>query len=285
MKSTGSAPGSPGTISPASRCSPILSPSSQASIETGRGAITPLSNPVVPSNAPSSRIDAKSFQPLELKDSRRSSGDSSFREPQVVSLSPSLFIPSEFQQQLLLRETEFLQERSEAQRLKEPYRYIAYDEDNALHMSGQLISGYQRSSLSTTESTLGSDSTEKRHMSTASSRTTLTQHTASSTSLNKMSGSWTIETESLPTEGPFQRDVVPELMPLYLRAGTRKSSHKSHASESLVSDEVAPLKFPDISKPRRQRARTSSLSIQAPPPAGQYALFPRAYVKAAGGQI
>ncbi|EQL01890.1 hypothetical protein G6O67_006477 [Ophiocordyceps sinensis] len=289
-KSRGSA-----QISPASQCFPALSPSSQASTETGHGAVTPTSNSIV-TNVSSFRVEAKGFQRLGLENSRRGSG-ASFKEPQVVPLSPSLFIPSEFQQQLLLRETEFLQERSEAQGLKGPYHHFAYGEDAALHMSDQLVSCYQRSSLSTTtESTVGSDSTEKRHMSTASSGTTLTQHTASSASLSKMSGSTAPPfapnmTARMPTdlelgsEGPIPRDVVPELTPLCLRAGPRKSGHKSHASASLVSDDVAPLKSPDFLKSRRQRARTASLSIKAPPPAGQYALFPRAYVKASGGQI
>lgn len=282
LKTVGSAVSFLGAISPDSQGSLALSPSSHVSTETGHEAITPLSKPAPSKNLPASLVDSKGFRALELKKGRRSSGASNFREPQVVPLSPSLFIPSEFQQQLLLREREFLQERSEAQQLKEPYCHLAYYEDVAMYASGGPMPCYQRSSLSaTTESTLGSDSTEKRHMSTASSRTTLTHHTASSTSLNKMSG----ETELLPTEGPYPRDVVPELMPLCLRAGKAQGSHKSRVSESLDSDEVPPMKSPDISQLRRQRARTASLSTRAPPPAGQYALFPRAYVKVVGGQI
>lgn len=244
-----------------------MSPSSLASTETVHGAITPTSHPVAVDNAS----------------------------------SPSVFIPSEFQQQLLLRETEFLQERCEARRLKGPYRYLEGDEDTASLTSGSLLPRRQRSSLSTTtESTLGSDVTEKCHMSTASSQTKLTQRTASSTSLNRMSGSWVRAAEpnhmsnvimrasadsDFSSEGLTARDIVPELAPLNVCSRVRKTNHRAHASESLASSGESPSKPRDASRSRRRRARTSSLSTRVPPPAGQYALLPRVYINAAGSRI
>ncbi|PHH85327.1 hypothetical protein CDD83_588 [Cordyceps sp. RAO-2017] len=158
---------------------------------------------------------------------------------------------------------------------------------------------HHRSSASTmTDSTCGFDSTEKRHMSMASSRTTLTRHTASNSSLNKMSSSWASDAEPLPSTNPADRvptapdvgvahpvgDLVPDLTSL-CGARLRKSNHKMHASESLVSEEPRPLKSWDASRPLRQRARTTSLSTQTPPPTGQYAIFPRNYIPCTGDQI
>jgi hypothetical protein len=64
---------------------------------------------------------------------------------------------------------------------------------------------------------------------------------------------------------------------------SKRSCHKSHASESIVRDEMPP-KSVEATKTRRSRARTTSLSTQMPP-VGQYALFPRAYAKGNGERI
>lgn len=300
MRPSRLAQASPGMLSPAPHDVPALSPASQTSIGIGHEAVTPTTNTTVASNFSFPRGDRKSLRPLDVKDGRRTSGASSFKESQGFTLSPSLLIPCDYQQQMLLQETE-RKAYPEYDEYSGLYRQAAFYED-AMHLGNNSTPFHQRSSTSTTttNSTSRSNSTGKRHMSTASSWTTLTRHTASSTSLNKMDNAWADEAEPLPTTNladqtlvdmepvshcPSSRDVVPDLIPFPFTSGARKSHHKSHASESFVPDEVPPLKSLDTSKPWRQRARTTSLGTQAPPPVGQYALFPRAYVKGIGDQI
>ncbi|KJZ73384.1 hypothetical protein HIM_07178 [Hirsutella minnesotensis 3608] len=252
---------------------PDLSPASQGSIEYSHGPVTPTFCPPMAHNTSFARVNAKNLESLELDCNGRNLDGPSYKESQFFTLSPSLLIPGEFQQELILAETE-VHGQTGVEGFTGPYRRSAFYEDST-STDGCSLKNYQRGSFSTTESTYGSDSTETRHMSTVSSRTTLTHHTASSTSLNKMASS----------EPARPADVVPELVTLHAGSGMRRCNHKSHASEPLVVDEKAPLKSTESPKSRRQRARTASLSNQVPPPVGQYAIFPRAYVKLTGDMI
>ncbi|RDA87260.1 hypothetical protein CP532_1322 [Ophiocordyceps camponoti-leonardi (nom. inval.)] len=165
------------------------------------------------------------------------------------------------------------------------------DDDRRRHFgSDELAEAYRgwelrelpRSSASTvTDSSCGSDSTEKRHMSATSSRTTLTRQTAgSSTSLDKlpMNDSPCLAASESGADRPVvTADDVPDLAPLF--ADRRRGNHKSHASESLLVDEPS-LLAGFGSWPRRRRARTANSSTQTPPLGEEcYPLFPRAYTK------
>lgn len=251
------------------------------------------------------RGDRRSIRPAVLKEKKGISGLSSFRESEAFTLSPSLLIPGDYQQQMFLAESE-RHGYTEYDEFAGQYNQHAFHGDATLAMSSckSSPSTYQRSSTSTTEtnSTSRSNSTGKQHRSTNSSWTTLARRTASSTSLKQMASALADEQEPLPTphiaevsrEDPDvhqplvptdSQDSVPEMIPFPSSTGLKRYHHKSHASESVVREGTPPLGSPESNKPRRARARTTSLSTQSPPPVGQYALFPRPQVKANGDHI
>ncbi|PHH78194.1 hypothetical protein CDD80_7216 [Ophiocordyceps camponoti-rufipedis] len=173
------------------------------------------------------------------------SGAPSFEGARHLPPSPSLSAPGS----------------PEHEALNEAYRGLG------LYNLGGQLPLHQRSSASTmTDSSCGSDSTEKRHMSNASSRTTLTRRTTSSSSLDK----WASESVSPMTTSPAV-DAVPDLVPFCDADMKRGGHHKSHASESLVTDEPKPMAH---SWPRRRRAMTATSPVEQ-----CYALFPRVQAK------
>ncbi|KAH7308199.1 hypothetical protein B0I35DRAFT_106720 [Stachybotrys elegans] len=290
---------SPGFLSATGFDVPALSPVSQASTATGQDLPTPVSYAVT-NNFSLPRIDRKSMRPSKTNKPRPISVASSFKEVHGFTLSPSLLIPGDYHHQMLLTASEKNDILEEDETI-----YTPYDLDmSASQMSQKSSLVYQRSSTSTTatSSTRRSDSIGDRHVSTHSNYTNLTRLTASSTSLNKLAGSWSEAADPVPeqqvfdseaahigetddeTTPPASQDVVPELTPFPTIAAGRKVHHKTHASESLAQDEVAPLQPLDGVKARRPRARTTSVSGNTPP-VGQYALFPREYVKPTGERI
>jgi hypothetical protein len=237
-----------------------------------------------------------------VKDLKRTSGISTFRESQAFTLSPSLLIPGDYQQQMLWSEPE-KQAYIDYDFVAANCHQSAFNDDATLQIGTNKSSLFigQRSSTSTTEtnSTSRSNSTGRQHRSTNSSWTTLTRRTASSTSLNKMAATLKAESEPLPTTQPVDvkqdepewtdltqtaQDSVPDMVSFPPPNGLKRYYHKSHASESQVREDVPPLPV-ESTKPRRARARTTSMSAQSPPPVGQYALFPRTHVKAMGDHI
>ncbi|KAM3441085.1 hypothetical protein MY4824_001869 [Beauveria thailandica] len=243
---------------------PELSPASQFSAVLGHEAITPLSAAATDAPLQLSHKCTELAVPLRLHDSRE------------YQFSPSLLVPQDYQGE-------------------PPTSY-----------HGLQPSSLQRSSTATTASnyTSSTDSVGERHTSTNSSWTTFTRHTASTSSLNKLGMSWVDEAEPVPvlaaasapaethepavdqnemsTMPPASEDVVPELV-LTVPPPNRRTMHKSHASESILRNSVAPIDAQQLPKPRRPRARTSSLG-QAPP-IGQYALFPRNNIRTHGDKI
>ncbi|KAH8170737.1 PAK-box/P21-Rho-binding protein [Sarocladium implicatum] len=221
---------------------------------------------------------------------------SSFKESHGFNLSPSLLIPGDYHQQMLLSTADGSDIDFDSEIPSLPYRN---PEESQFEASAVF---QQRSSTSTTESasTAQSDSTNGRHVSANSSWTSSTRLTASTTSLTKLAAAVAEREEPLPTasapefgkEAPERQiaaaevevDAVPDLVPFPTAPSGRKSHHKSHASESITREDAAAVKSAEAQKTRRGRARTTSLSAQAPP-VGQYALFPRAYVKGAGDRI
>jgi hypothetical protein len=219
---------------------------------------------------------------------------SSFKECHGFNLSPSLLIPGDYHQQMLLSSDDRDELVFEHEVPTLPYRN---PDESGFDTSAAFR---QRSSTSTTESasTAQSDATSGRHISANSSWTSSTRLTASTTSLTKLATSVAEQEEPLPAaQSPELKrddfdnsthvvdndiDAVPDLIPLPVTPAGRKSFHKSHASESIAREDTAALKSAEAQKTRRGRARTTSLSTQAPP-VGQYALFPRAYVKQGAG--
>lgn len=285
---------------------PSLSPASHRSTLVDHEVVTPSA---IANNFSLPRGDRKSIRPLNMKDNSRASGLSTFRESQAFTLSPSLLIPGDFQQQMVLSETD-KHAYSDYEFIAGNCHQSAFHEDAipSVGASKSSPSIGQRSSTSTTEtnSTSRSNSTGRQYRSTNSSWTTLARRTASTTSLNKMAGVLTDESEPLPTaqlpeseqdgqEWPVAdlvaqdhvaQDHVPDMIPFPPSNGLKRYYHKSHASESQVRDDVpVPVSPVESTKPRRPRARTTSLSAQSPPPVGQYALFPRTHVKTIGDHI
>lgn len=303
--STNTAHSSPGMLSASRHEVPALSPASQASPFVGHEATTPLSTTAVKNNFSLPRGERVS-RPPNLNHIRSDSRASSFKECHGFTLSPSLLIPGDYHHQMLLTEAEKLEYPNDDEFRNKFFKSNAFYEDS-LEVANQAspFMLQQRASVSTTatNSTTISDSTGERHVSTNSTWTTLTRLT-SSTSLNKMAGSWSETTgdrvpgthladpqedsdqeveESTPPASQ-DKDTVPELTPFPSVPVGKRSFHKSHASESIVRDEVPPMKSPEPTKTRRPRARTTSMSAQAPP-VGQYALFPRSYIKGNGDRI
>ncbi|KPM37594.1 hypothetical protein AK830_g8944 [Neonectria ditissima] len=301
--SASTAQSSPGMLSASPFDVPALSPASQASPPVGHEATTPVSATAVKNNFSLPRGERAS-RPPNLKHSRSDSRASSFKECHGFTLSPSLLIPNDYHHQMLENEKqEFPNDDEFRNRF---FKSNAFFEDNlgvANHQSPFMLQ--QRASVSTTatnsttNSTTVSDSTGERHVSGNSTWTTLTRLT-SSTSLNKMAGSWSETSDHVPSThladpqddsdqeestppASQDNDTVPELSPFPAPPVVKRSFHKSHASESIVRDEVPPMRSPELTKTRRPRARTTSMS-QAPP-VGQYALFPRSNIKGNGDRI
>ncbi|KAK7429542.1 hypothetical protein QQZ08_003921 [Neonectria magnoliae] len=301
--SANTAQSSPGMLSASPFDVPALSPASQASPPVGHEATTPVSATVVKNNFSLPRGERAS-RPANLKHSRSDSRASSFKECHGFTLSPSLLIPNDYHHQMLENEKQDCPNDEEFR--NRFFKSNAFYEDNlgvanhpSAFMQQQRASVSTTATNSTTNSTTVSDFAGERHVSANSTWTTLTRLT-SSTSLNKLAGSWSETGDRVPSthladpqEDSDQEestppasqddDVVPELSPFPAAPVVKRSFHKSHASESIVRDEVPPMRSPEPPKTRRPRARTTSMS-QAPP-VGQYALFPRTNIKGNGDRI
>ncbi|KHN97661.1 PAK-box/P21-Rho-binding protein [Metarhizium album ARSEF 1941] len=280
---------------------PPLSPASFWSTPVEHEVVTP--NSAVTSNFSLPRCDRKSVHhPLNIKDDRLVSGFSTFKESQAFMPSPSFPFPRDYQQQMPSSETE-KQAYPDFDLVGEHFDQSGLHENTNLltgtHGSSPLID--QRCSTSTmeTNSTSRSNSTGRQYRSTNSSWTTLARCTASSSSLNKMAGPFTDESEPLPTAQPRALDQnepewadaypppqnhVPDMIPT-LANGLREYCHKSHASESQVLDEVPPDFSTENLKSVLLRARTTSLGAQSPSPAGQFAAFSQTQVTVTGEHI
>lgn len=302
------------TPPPELQAEPAISPSSQTSLNPISEGLSPNSNLAVTSNFSLPRGD-KGSRVSQLKGIRPVSYASSFRESHGFNLSPSLLIPGDYHQQMLAEKYDYHDDDI----LRGPYH------DELPSGEGKTPLAYQQRSSTSTTATTSTSQTDERHVSANSTFTTMTRLTvsSSSTSLNKAAGAITESEEPMPTHAvsdpqqpfidgntttfidtasissendqeptpPATKDTVPELQPFPVMNFARKPQHKAHASESVAmirDDGLGPLVSPnekDPAKLRRPRARTSSLSAQIAPPVGQYALFPRSYIKNTGDRI
>ncbi|GKU08226.1 pak protein [Fusarium langsethiae] len=300
LPSVGTAESSPGMLSASRFDMPALSPVSHASPESTSETASPnIGMGVAVTNNFSLPRGEKGRRPPQLNHTRSDSRASSFRESYGFTLSPSLLIPGDYHQQMLLNETEkqsYLCEDEVVHGIVDHDHIYENTSNAASHNSLQL--SHQRASTSTTatNSTSLSDSTGERHVSTNSTWTNLTRLT-SSTSLNKwveqndgvresliIKSNDDSDEEDTTPPASIEKDTVPELTPFPSVPVSKRPYHKSHASESIVREDAPVNKSVEAIKTRRPRARTTSLSAQAPP-VGQYALFPRTYVKGSGDRI
>ncbi|KAG6000725.1 hypothetical protein E4U21_005092 [Claviceps maximensis] len=277
---------------------PSLSPvSNSSSTQFESEANTP--NLVSQNRFPLPHGGEENLTSTSSKEFKRLSGYSIFQESSTCHLSPSSLIPCDCQE-------DFLQHHADKQ-VYDDYEFLV---EHSLHNGAELPFGKntsyplaaQRISTSTTasDSTSRSRSIERPYRSTNSSWSTLTRRTASCSSLSKTAGALTNDIEPLPTTQLINvaqeetkeasashaaQDYLPDMIAFPLAKGLKKSYHKSHASESQVRNESAPVVPVESSRPLRPRAHTTHLNAQLPPPVGQYALFPRTPVKAVGDHI
>lgn len=269
---------------------PSLSPCSRVSTATLHEAITPTGL-LAPRTSNFSLPRAESRQSRPYLHDRKASDASSFRESHGFTLSPSLLIPIDFQQQMLAHEAEERHNLS----FTVPY------EEPMLTMDKSTLLIYPRTSASTTGS--GSNDTDRsssseRHISTTSASTDFTRLTMSTSSLDIENFIPMPEIDDVPAPPPVEEErppfharaksqgnfmpSLPESEEAAFDPSLLRRGDATHASDpnllSLASKAPAKSQGPLLT---RRRARTTSLST--PPPPGQYALFPS--VQMSGNRI
>jgi len=265
---TGSCEVSPAMLTPAQFDVPALSPVSQVSSATAHEAITPTLTLPRTSNFSLPRMEpATSTKLLHV---RRPSDASSFKESHGFTLSPSLLIPNDYQQQMLAAEADARE-----------YAFHPFDEPS-LNFDERSLHIKYRTSASTTGTIESAHSSFEKHVSAASSATDFTRLTASTGSLDMESQ---VKSEPFPAFDVHVRSESKGAMPTLRESEEMgqtplvpRKDPISRSSESnllkLASSE--PSKRKDSILVRRQRARTTSLST--PPPPNQYALFPSTHL-------
>ncbi|KAK4650064.1 hypothetical protein QC762_702680 [Podospora pseudocomata] len=225
---------------------PALSPVSPLS-PTAHEAVTPVTGP----NPSASNFSLPLAEPKRLLHVRKPSDASSFKECHGFTLSPSLLIPMDFQQQMLACEAEEDEHHDVA--LRDSHRY--------------------RTSASTTGTYESAHSGFGKHISAASTMTDFTQLTPSTTSLDL--DNYPLKPEAFPTLESGAMPTLPESEEVTRPTGRRRE-FRSRGSESnllhLATEETWPAKTKSFVQAKRGRARTASLST--PPPPNQYTLFP-----------
>ncbi|KAK3944706.1 hypothetical protein QBC46DRAFT_404265 [Diplogelasinospora grovesii] len=292
---------SPAMLTPGQFDMPALSPCSQvSSVTIGNEAITPtVLAPPRASNFSLPRGEGSSSK--SLLHVRKPSDASSFKECHGFNLSPSLLIPTDYQQQMLASETETIPDSRDL-------GGFHYDE-SILAMESPVLFAQPRASASTIGSIdSGRSNGFERHISTTSTSTDFTRLTMSTTSLHDMETYMHTKSESLHRFPSFDSDftahsraeskstmptlpeseevsVTQEQLQFQQREFSTRGSesnlvrYASHEGNSILS---SPGKRKDSIHARRQRARTTSLST--PPPPNQYALFPSS-VHVSGNRI
>ncbi|OHW96324.1 hypothetical protein CSPAE12_04980 [Colletotrichum incanum] len=266
---------------------PALSPASQTSM-SGHEAITPtITTLPVKSNFshPRKETNYRGNSHLHVRTASRAS---SFKESHGFHLSPSLLIPGDFHQQML---AESDTDAYPVDMAKHNSDHFSFDEEPVLTIDIPGLFARDRASTSTTGSNSSSQtsSTGARHTSTNSTWTALTRYTGSTT----FEG-WNPKFEGSDHSRSFSADDFSELA-LGSPKGRKSTMTPLPESEEVLttsrstgdirvvagrldasqSQESLPLAKTKeaVKQHRRQRAQT----LSAPPPPGQYALFPPIY--------
>lgn len=268
---------SPAMLTPAQFDVPALSPASQVSSVAGVEAITPtVYGPPRASNFSLPRTDLPKSNLLHV---RRASDASSFKESHGFTLSPTLLIPQDFQQQMIANEAEIADGRESS--------YHHYEESDMSAVIAQ-----NRVSASTTGTIDSTRSGFERHASTASTSTDFTRLTMSTSSLEMegyLPGSEPLHRfpsfESSKVEGKASMPTVSENEEMTGELSPApRPQYLSHGSDpnlvaKLSTEESSTHRRKESLQARRGRARTTSLST--PPPPNQYALFPSVHMSGA----
>ncbi|OTA66714.1 hypothetical protein K449DRAFT_402772 [Hypoxylon sp. EC38] len=281
-----------GLLSPESSDVPALSPASQTSNVDKQEAVTPTNLPVT-SNFSLPRRESSAHLLRAHKPTQ--SIETSFRESQGFSLSPSLLIPNDYHQQMLQYEREDLQDSDDEDFL---IQTNAIDEP-IIKFGKSLKPSNIRSSASTTDSALSEHSlASSRHKSTASTSTAYTRWTGSSTS------SWTARDSSQPVPPkPVIENTLPAIASptdsvtipifdeeIFIRQDVNREKHsRTHSHADLLmrtnydaAPPVEPKTVPSKEPLKtRRRARTTSRSHASP----QFALFPSVTTATYGGRV
>ncbi|KAK1974893.1 hypothetical protein LZ30DRAFT_739202 [Colletotrichum cereale] len=266
---------------------PALSPASQTSLN-GHEALTPtITTLPVKSNFshPRKETNYRGNGHLHV---RTASQASSFKESHGFHLSPSLLIPGDFQQQMLADSDTDAYPVNIA---RQNSGHFSFDEEPALTIEMTGLFARDRASTSTTGSNSSdqSSSTGARHASTNSTWTTLTRYTGSTT----FEG-WNAKVEVGEHSRSFSADDLSELAlgsprrqrPIMTRlpeSGDALTMSRSTGDMRAASGRLDASQSQDhlplykTREPAKQHQRQRAQTLSAPPPAGQYALFPPIY--------
>lgn len=226
-------------LTPENEDVPALSPASQVSLNNDPEAITPTTTAL--SAPPSFSSRRPGAAGLALKKTRPVSTASSFKESHGFTLSPSLLIPADYQQQMTLATSD-----------------AGYDGSGPVIIDDYHLTPTSHSSVldRVSTSTLGTDSSSRSATSSAG------RHESTSTAFTRFTGdseegSWSPKSEAAnpPNECSFVETLIPGPPP-QLDAG-------------LAVPEFSPG-IPGIGRPR---AKTTSLAT--PQPRSPFSLFPR----------
>ncbi|KAK9772480.1 hypothetical protein AB5N19_04994 [Seiridium cardinale] len=267
--------GSSGLLSPPGRDDvPALSPVSQISVGTQNEARTPtVAVAPVTSNFSLPRRDSSAL--LLRSHNRNVSHADSFKEANGFDLSPSLLIPSDYHQQMLLHERGELREEDED-------LFVAPLSPSGTHFAKSSTRMNVRSSASTTDSTFSDRSGfSNRHKSNTSTSTILTRWTSNSTTTATVDA-WQPDEKEQHAVSNFEKTIIsplPELDEARFRRDPSTERHartQSHAnvlvksnSDMTISDHV---RSGNENLKTRRRAKTTSRSHNQAPVT--LALFP-----------
>lgn len=266
----------------------VLSPAE--SVESLSGAAGPTTAQQVSSTAasqsPHVRAEPKYRRSNRLH-VRTSSRASSFKESHGFTLSPSLLIPRDFQQQVVMAESDVDKFRDgSTTRTEDDFPY-ADEAPMTLSTSGLYINDRHSTSTTGSNSTGRTSSSEERHVSTHSDSTALTRYTAS-TIFENWNPKAAEASEPVPS---VQLETFSEVSsPKRARAPTSPVSDTEYATTRSTGDErdgdyggvygdaqvyndQAPQTVEPAKQPVRQRGHTNNLSVSG----RGYALFPPAY--------
>ncbi|KAK8092093.1 hypothetical protein PG997_002454 [Apiospora hydei] len=250
---------------------PALSPASQTSMASSQGVITPtLQQGPVTSNFSLPRRDSSTL--AGRGHSRVPSRVSAFKESQGF-ISPSLLIPNDYHQQMLLHESELREEDEDHEAM-----YLSHG--TSFLDPAALKKANARASSSTTHSTYSDSSS--RHRSATSNSTAFTRWTASSAATS-IEGWQAPSDDSDNTVSKMDNDNVsplPVFQDVFKRDASRERHVRaqSHANVFAPNDdgEVSPVTVekpsPNLPAKSHRRARTSSRSQNTIP--ASFGLFP-----------
>ncbi|KAH8653396.1 hypothetical protein BX600DRAFT_440474 [Xylariales sp. PMI_506] len=257
---------SPALLSPPGRDDlPALSPTSQFSNGSRYEARTPTI-PAVTSNFSLPRRDSSAI--IRGHD-RKMSHAESFRESQGFDLSPSLLIPSDYHQQMLLHERAELRDQDDS--------YLAPFSTSGLHFAKSPMTLKARSSASTTDSALSDRSaTSKSHKSNNSASTTLTHWTTNS---NGDGCNTTLIEEEPTVETTSETAIMAALPELDVTRAKRDQSREGHLrtqshANLLVKSGSEGTMFKPIKEAMKSRRRANTATSKTHHQAGPISLFP-----------